>query len=1283
MPGFNQVSLARHTHGLLVALQQVQARASPGARPVPPLLNEHIGVIIAALQRLHDQFAQLIGGDPLVVARGDGGIRPDDVLHLVRWWQDGRLTHLIHKIFLLAVRDVATVCAKAPGGPSSVNPSRASSRTVSRASSHKAGIAVSELERVQKSHVDFEQFLSTPKAAQCSASLVVIQGVLQLVLDAMQLLRSRPPASLEPPPPLPPAPPPPPSEQESKQGDEGGGDAIACITVEATGSISDGTVQNGDGASPSVDPAQPSDPELQKASQPPPMESSTGSARSRGDAGRHQAAVTTASSPSTAAGAAAEGEPPQAGKLPPVKSAAPAATVTSAAAAAAAAGLPSSMPHSPQPRASSPQPLRPEDERYLRLCVRHRHAQRLHQAWSGLQDAVLDLLCNSPLLANLTEMLRYSASLLALPGVGGGGAQRTLALWRQVWSVVPLAAALTHSVAASAAVSLLPPVAASAAGATLPLHQTPPSPLMDSASAAVLLAALAESSLLPACCDLVLAVSRSALQHNAVTRQNVTLAAQQLLAASLRLSTVAEAGNAFKATLDTSTSTSADAGADAAAPDCAASPIPDALGNAQGLPTKLAASGEEPAVEQASNGGTNAVRTSSGDGAAGGGAEDVASSVQGAAASERASESRITDGDGSGGGLQVCGSGAGSRTSGDAVRVSGDAVRVSGDAVRVSDKDEASGGDSEGGKSRAMSDGAAAAADPAGPSAAQAITTTAEPAGDKPAAAGVAVDPCIDLDTPAADTLLKGKGDGTAAAAAAAAQGDGGMEAAAAYSEDVCGSQAHIDGALQPTVSRDGSSARTTDASAIAKVTADCSGEGALNTSEAEAEMCTSEAVRRASEDTDATGAAAAEATESAAEANAAAVSPAAQSPLPPLPAGAAAALAVLNSPAVQYFLCERQASAVVQAYSELAAIALPPPTAAAKTSVTAAASASESLSTTWIVEPMLIGAPPPPPVPGGAPVATNGGAAGDEAGAGGVSVSGVLDAARSCGLDLLPVPALPWSITVEAALAALPDMRGIQQAMAKAASSGSGAANGGGGGGSSITVDASVGPLGHNLRSDSAGGAGLGGAVSSFSGGPSIAAAAGGPLAVQLGRRRKDGSLASKSSGGSGSGGGGGGMVTGPKLPPLRMPLRQLDSDARRQEAQKAQRQQEALEREAQLVALVKATAAMWRGQIAAAANAGPAADAADGGENGMYGDGYVYGTAGRPATPSGHVPSASRALMQLVSTAAVCRAASTAATAAAAVLAAATPMTQTTAETRTPPKRTSQICWRHWSAT
>ncbi|GIL50438.1 hypothetical protein Vafri_6563, partial [Volvox africanus] len=1241
MPGFNQVSLARHAHGLLVALQQVQARAAPGARPVPPLLHEHIGVIVAALQRLHDQFSQLIGGDPLVVARGDGGIRPDDIMHLVRWWQDGRLTHLIHKIFLMAVRDVATVCAKAPGGPSAVNPSRAPSGTLSQASIHKAGIAVSELEKAQKSHAAFEQFLSTPKAAQCSASLVVLQGVLQLVLDAMQLLRCRPPASLDPPPPLPPAPPPPPSEQDSEQGDGGGGDAIACITPEATGATNDASIHHGEG--PPARQGQPSDSEPQRGSaQPPPpaapaIESSIGSARSRGDAGRHQAAVTVASSPSTTDGAAEGGASPQATKLPPVKSAATGIASTPAAAAASAP--------SPPPRASSPQPLRPEDERYLRLCVRHRHAQRLHQAWSGLQDAVLDLLCNSPLLANLTEMLRYSASLLALPGVGGGGAPRTLALWRQVWSVVPLAAALAHSITAAAAVSLLPPVTStsSAAAATLPLHQAPPGTLMDSASAAIVLAELAESSMMPACCDLVLAVSRSALQQNAVTRQNVALAAQQLLAASLRLSAVAEAGNVFKPTpspspavagVETSTSTSALADASAAALERTASPIPDLLTDVQGPPVPLAESGEKPAAERVSNSGTDAVRTPSEDGAAGGGVDDAASSGQGAAARERANGSRSTDGDGSGGGVQVRASGTGSRTSGDAVRVSGDAVRVSGDAVRVSGEGEAAGGASDRGKST---------------SAPQAVIITSESAGDDKSAA---TEDAVDTNAVAAK-VLNGEGDGaTTASAAAETQEDGRTEKDAAgvtaATADDDGRESQIGDALQKGVPRDGSAVRTTDASAVGEVAANGGCEEQLNTSEAEVDICTSEAVRRTSDDKNATGVAAAETTE--AEANAAAVSPPAPPPLPPLPAGAAAALAVLSSPAVQYFLCERQASAVVQAYSELAATALPPPTAASKTSLTAAASASESLSTTWIVEPMLVRAPSPPPSSGGAPAATNGsGGGGGGAASGGVSVSGVLDAARSCGLDLLPVPALPWSVTVEAALAARPDMRAVQQAMAKAASFGGGAASGG----VPVAVDASVGPLGHNLRMDSAG------AVSSLSGGPSsivatAAAVAGGPLAVQLGRRRKDGPLASKSSRGSG----GGGMVTGPtagpKLPPLRMPMRQLDSDARRQEAQKVQRQHEALEREAQLVALVKATAAMWQGLIATAANAGPADNTTDGAENGMQGDGYVYGAAGRPATPSGHVPSASRALLQLVSAAAVCRAASTAATAAAAAAAA-----------------------------
>ncbi|GLI60884.1 hypothetical protein VaNZ11_003104, partial [Volvox africanus] len=1276
MPGFNQVSLARHAHGLLVALQQVQARAAPGARPVPPLLHEHIGVIVAALQRLHDQFSQLIGGDPLVVARGDGGIRPDDVLHLVRWWQDGRLTHLIHKMFLMAVRDVATVCAKAPGGPSSVSPSRAPSGTLSRASSHKAGIAVSELERVQKSHAAFEHFLSTPKAAQCSASLVVLQGVLQLVLDAMQLLRCRPPASLDPPPPLPPAPPPLPSEQDSEQGDGGGGDAIACITLASVATTDATTHQHIEGLS--VRQAQPSDSEPQRASQPPPppaapaMESSTGSVRSRGDAGRHQAAMTAASSSSTTVGVAEGGASPQAVKLPPLQS--------------------------PQPRASSPQPLRPEDERYLRLCVRHRHAQRLHQAWSGLQDAVLDLLCNSPLLANLTEMLRYSASLLALPGVGGGGgAPRTLALWRQIWSVVPLAAALAHSMTAAAVVSLLPQVTStsSAGGATLPLHQAPPTPLMDSASAAIVLAALAESSMIPACCDVVLAVSRSALQQNAVTRQNVALAAQQLLAASLRLSAVAEAGNAYKSTpspspspspaaaeVETSTSTSALADAGVAALECAASPTPDPLADSQGPPAPLVESEEKPAAERVSKSGTDAVQTPSRDGAACGGVDDAASPDQGAAAMEWANGSRSTDGDGSGGGVQIRANGTESRTSGDAVRVSSDAVRVSSDAVRVSSdavrvssdavrfssdatrvssdavrvssdatrvsgEGEVTGGSSERGKSRATFDGAAAAAaaaaeDPAAPSGAQAVTTTSESAGGgKPVAADDAVDTCVDTNAVAAEILSKGEDDGAAAASAIAeTQGDGGSEqdaavvTAAAVDDDGRGSQ--IGDALQPAVSRDGSAARTTDASAVGEAAANGGCEEQLNTSEAD--ICTSEAARRTSDDKDATGVAATEATE--AEASAAAVSPSAPAPLPPLPAGAAAALAVLSSPAVQYFLCERQASAVVQAYSELVATVLPPPTGASKTSLTAAASASESLSTTWIVEPMLAGAPSPPSLPGGAPAAGNGGGGGGAA-SGGVSISGVLDAARSCGLDLLPVPALPWSVTVEAALAARPDMRAVQQAMAKTASSASSAA----GGGMPVAVDASVGPLGHNLRTDSAG------AVSSLSGSPSsvvaaAAAVAGGPLAVQLGRRRKDGSLVSKSSGGSG----GGGMVTGPtagpKLPPLRMPLRQLDSDARRKEAQKVQRQHEALEREAQLLALVKATAAMWQGLIATAATAGPADNTADGAENGMHSDGYVYGAAGRPATPSGHVPSASRALLQLVSAAAVCRAASTVAT-------------------------------------
>ncbi|EFJ41569.1 hypothetical protein VOLCADRAFT_98413 [Volvox carteri f. nagariensis] len=1284
MPGFNQVALARHAHGLLVAVQQVQARAPPGARPVPPLLHEHISVITAALQRIHEQFSLLIGGDPLVVTRGDGGIRPDDVLHLARWWQDGRLTHLIHKIFLLAVRDVATVCAKAPGGPSSVNVSRAPSRSVSRASSSKLGNPISEAERAQRSHAAFEQFLGTPKAAQCISSLVVLQGVLQLVLDALQLLRNRPPGSLQPPPPLPP--PPPPAERDSEQGEGEAADAIdeavaICVTVVA-GSDAAGS-NNGDASAAISSPGQPESTEATEPRQPAlaAESSSTGSIRSRGNRSRQPSDGPT-NSP-RAGGATAQG-----GKLPPLKPGTSAAAVAAPAAAAASGTQRQPSPprssspsqprtSSPQPRASSPpQPLRPEDERYQRLCARHRHAERLYLAWSGLQDAVLDLLCNSPLLMNLTELLRYTAALLALPSVGGGAGAggntpRTVALWRQVWSVVPPVAALAHAIAASAAVSLLPgppaAVAASAGGGPPPPN-APPTPLTDPTSAAVLLAALADSSLVPACCDLVLAVSRTALQNSSAARNNVALAAQQLLSASLRLSAVAEAGDAFKPQppLQPAAATAMTlepSGAEASAPDGTVPSIPDPTAP-PGTPPN--ASGEVPAERRVSGGGGGsgaALPPSSQDGDGGGemtyGSDATATELENGdrTTAMSADGQRLSSNDGAGGGA------AGVRTSGPGgVRVSDESVRISrasGDAVGKDGTgndagDGAMGTDSMG---KGSADGAPGSTPPpplpgpTGDDSASPATASAAVLEQPRRSSGEGAAPAVD----AADGGTAGGGNtGPDTADGSAAAGDvvaSAMEvppdktnagtingAAAVATEGIEGSQGQ--GGKAPGSEGSHPAAQ----SAITDVAEDASGvppgvsETAVDVPSAGLEVAEESGGAEAAADAAGPGV------------EAAAADPRRPTPLPPLPAGAAAALMVLSTPAVQYFLCERQASAVVQAYSEIAATA-PPPPPNGKTSVTAAISASASLSTTWIVEPMLTGTPPSSGVTPPAASSTGSDAAAAAASftgsGGGVSVAGVLDVARSCGLDLLPVPALPWSVPIEAALVALPDMRTVQQTFAKAASTGGAPVNSGGPMSGNAALDASVGPLGHHLRTESAGGAVHSGPMwspQSLSAGPSAATISSGPSGPQIGRRRLDNHAQGPSSGGgAGRGGMLAGTAVGPKLPPLRMPLRQLDSDARRREAQKVQRQQEATEKEAQLVSLVKATAVTWQGLIEAAATAvGPAAGG-DGEDATPYVE-YVYGAAGRPATPSGHVPSASRVLLQLISAAAVCRAASTA---------------------------------------
>lgn len=130
---------------------------------------------------------------------------------------------------------------------------------------------------------------------------------------------------------------------------------------------------------------------------------------------------------------------------------------------------------------------------------------------------MLDLLCNSTLLVNLTELLRHAAPLLALPAVGApqpGGAAgvaaapRVAALYRQAWSVVPLVAALVHSCSAAAAVSLPPPAAVAGPYGAVAVA---PAAVVDARSAAVLLSAVGGSGVMPQCCDAVLSVSRAGL----------------------------------------------------------------------------------------------------------------------------------------------------------------------------------------------------------------------------------------------------------------------------------------------------------------------------------------------------------------------------------------------------------------------------------------------------------------------------------------------------------------------------------------------------------------------------------------------------------------------------------------------------------------------------------------------------------------------------------------------------------------------------------------------------
>ncbi|KAG2489527.1 hypothetical protein HYH03_011978 [Edaphochlamys debaryana] len=555
MPAFNQVALLRHGQALKDALDDLSTRAQPGGRPVPPILFAHADAVSNALLRLHEQLSVLRAGDLVVASRGGGAVRAEDVAQVARWWSEGGLSGLLSRTLTAAVRDVSIIACQAPGGPAAAEPptppappsapegaswstpSRNPSRGGDSVQSYPgaAGWAGVDPARSHGPTVAFEGLLSDPRAVECTASMAVLHGVLQVVIDAVQLLRARPPASLTPPPPVPP----PPELGEAGVGREGSASEAGPgpgSAQDAAGSSSapDGGAGRGGGYG----------------------------RRAVAGGGRAAAAAVASRSVGGAGGAAGSPRvrgPAAAGAagFPP----APAAQPSGSPAAQNGALLPPIKP----PRVGQ------EQERYQKALAKQMAGERQYVAWSALQDAVLDLICNSPLLLNLTELLRHCAALLALPGGAAGGgsgpaaAPRVAALWRQAWSMVPLVAALAHALIDAAATSLMPAAAAAAGaggGAT------------DQRTAAIMLTALADSALIAQCCDAVLSVHRAALTYasTAPVRHCVGLAAGQLLAAVVILCLLAEAGGAMQPPPPPSSSGS-DAGGDGRASGGAKTPL--------------------------------------------------------------------------------------------------------------------------------------------------------------------------------------------------------------------------------------------------------------------------------------------------------------------------------------------------------------------------------------------------------------------------------------------------------------------------------------------------------------------------------------------------------------------------------------------------------------------------------------------------------------------------------------------------------------------------------------
>ncbi len=356
----------------------------------------------------------------------------------------------------------------------------------------------------------------------------------------------------------------------------------------------------------------------------------------------------------------------------------------------------------------------------------------------------------------------------------------------------------------------------------------------------------------------------------------------------------------------------------------------------------------------------------------------------------------------------------------------------------------------------------------------------------------------------------------------------------------------------------------------------------------------------------------------------------------PPLAAAASAAAAMLSTPAVQYFVLERQASAVRQTYVELAAVAEDVAEAAedAAEAADAVAAAFASLASpvrlpilSLSLAPSMassvhsVAATAPPAVVAAAAVFGEDGSA-----AGALSAEQVLQLIHTCGLQLLPLPALPWVVTVDAVAAYAPDFSPINRTtaclgMAREAMAVTAAAS---------AVDPSPGsptsaapPALLGLRS-----------------GPSSHSIANSPAGI-LARRRREAQSAPSSPSGARLAHGAlplppAGGSPGSRLPQIRAPaVRELDAlEVKKGDMGRVQRAQLAADHKAQLVGIVRATAAVW-GAVEAV---GPGTGGPGGGARGC-GDGGVEEQQQRPETPVGQVPSAARAVVVMAAVAAVCR--------------------------------------------